>query len=129
MNNEPGSGVPGIGDGPEEQLDDTVAVIAGVVIETRPGCAPSVACRLGEIDGLEIAGGDGDRRLAGVWSAPSARALEKTVKEVVRNDTDLLGVFPTFIGRADGEDVDPVALARTGALGAMTEDEGSDPSP
>jgi hypothetical protein len=129
MSQQPGGGVPGIGNGPEELLDDTVAVIAGVVIETRPGCAPTVACRLEEIDGLEIAGGDGDRRLAGVWSAPSARALEKMVKEVVRNDKDLLGVFPTFIGRADGEGVDSTKLARQGALGAMTGDEGSDSGP
>lgn len=73
-------------------------VVAGVVIETVPGEAPLVACRLASIDGLELVGGDGSSRLAAVWTAPSGKALEKAVNAVVRDDEQVIGVFPTFIG-------------------------------
>ena len=52
--------------GPDRQdlARETGPVVAGVVIETRPGQGPFVACRLEAIDGLEIVGGDGDHKLA-----------------------------------------------------------------
>ena len=73
-------------------------VVAGVVIETVSDQAPLVACRLAAIDGLELVGGDGHSRLAAVWTAPSGKALEKAVDALLRNDEQVLGVFPTFIG-------------------------------
>ncbi len=73
-------------------------VVAGVVIETVPGEAPLVACRLASIDGLELVGGDGSSRLAAVWTAPSGKALERAVDALVRDDEQVIGVFPTFIG-------------------------------
>ncbi len=106
---------PGSGFGPGSYPDDGIAVVAGVVIETRPGQGPFVACRLEEIEDLKIVGGDGDRRLAAVWSAPSSRTLEAAVQDLVRGDEDILGVFPTFIGRDDTEE-DPTAEARSGAI-------------
>ncbi len=108
---------PGSVRGPGSLGDDTGAVVAGVVIETQPGQGPFVACRLGDFPDLEIVGGDGDRRLAAVWCATSGKALEKAVEALLRGDPDILGIFPTFIGR-DEDGVDSLE-ARDDALRAM----------
>ena len=50
---------PGPDLGPGGLPDDGVAVVAGVVIETRPGHGPFVAIRLEGVPDLEIVGGDG----------------------------------------------------------------------
>jgi len=76
-------------------------IVAGVVIETIPGRASGVADRLGARDDLEIVELDGDRRIAGVWSAPSGDELEKTIEACVKKEEEVLGVFPTFVGADD----------------------------
>lgn len=73
-------------------------VIAGVIIETVGGAAPRVAARLAGRAGISLRGGDGDRRLAAVWTAPSAEALEETTVDLLHSDEEVLGVFPTFVG-------------------------------
>jgi nitrate reductase NapAB chaperone NapD len=73
-------------------------VIAGVVIHTQPGTAPQVALRLQGLPGLTIHAGDGSSRLAAVWSADSATALETMAEDLVSGADDIVGVFPTFIG-------------------------------
>ena len=73
-------------------------VVAGVVIETLPGRAREVAIRLAGVNGLRIAGGDGDSRLAAVIEAGDARRLEEWAEELLREDGDVLGILPTFVG-------------------------------
>ncbi len=73
-------------------------LIAGVVIETLPGRAPEVALRLASRGGVQVKGGDGDRRLAVVVSAASGAELERWAEELVRDDEAVLGVFPTYVG-------------------------------
>jgi hypothetical protein len=72
-------------------------IVAGVVIETVAGAAPRVAARLLRTPGLELHGGDGDRRLAAVVTAGDAGALEELAERLVREDGDVLGVFPTYV--------------------------------
>jgi hypothetical protein len=86
-------------------------IVAGVVIETAPGAAPRVAARLLAERGLELHGGDGDRRLAAVFTG-DACALEALAERLVREDAEVLGVFPTYV--ADEPDDDPAAAAQGG---------------
>ena len=72
-------------------------IIAGVVIETAPGRAVTVAQRLRGCRGIEICGNDGSRRLAGVWEAASSAELERSARELVRSQEDILGVYPTLV--------------------------------
>jgi hypothetical protein len=83
-------------------------IVAGVVIETVPGTAPRVAARLLREPGLELRGGDGDRRLAAVFCGDDGAALERLGERLVRCDGDILGIFPTLVADdtsppADGE--------------------------
>jgi nitrate reductase NapAB chaperone NapD len=84
-------------------LDADGPLVAGVVIETLPNRAPSVKNDLSRVDGLQIVGGDGDRRLAGVWAAESGETLRAAAEKLVRNHEDILGVLPTFIGTDEGK--------------------------
>jgi len=111
----PSDSGPGPDGGPGAFLDDDVPVVVGAVLETLPGRAPSVACRLGDVEGLDVVGGDGDRRLAVVCCASSARALERTVQRLIRADEEILGFFPTFMGQDDGGE-GAGSEARDGAL-------------
>jgi hypothetical protein len=77
-------------------------VVAGVVIETAPGAAPRVAARLLAERGLELHGGDGDRRLAAVFTG-EAHALEALAERLVRDHADVLGVFPTYVAEEPDE--------------------------
>ena len=79
------------------------AVVAGVVLETAPGAEVRVAARLAREPGLELVGGDGDRRLAVVWTGASGAELERLTERLLADDADVLGVFPTFVGTDDGE--------------------------
>jgi hypothetical protein len=79
-------------------------IVAGVVIETAPGAAARVAARLAREPGLEVRGGDGDRRLAAVLTAADGRALAALAERLVRDDAEVLGVFPTFVGDDAGGD-------------------------
>jgi hypothetical protein len=78
-------------------------IVAGAVIETVPGAAPRVAARLLAEPGLELQGGDGDRRLAVVITGADGGALEKMAERLVAADREVLGVFPTFVAEDDGE--------------------------
>lgn len=100
--------------GPGALLDGDGEVIAGVVIETRPGQGPFVACRLESTPGLAIVGGDGDHRLAAVWSAHSGRELERAVERLIHDDDDILGVYPTFIGLDEDDQHEAAERARRG---------------
>lgn len=77
-------------------------IIAGVVIETAPGRAVTVAERLRDCQGLQICGNDGNRRLAGVWEAASSAELERSARELVRSQEDILGVYPTLVAEDSG---------------------------
>jgi hypothetical protein len=77
-------------------------IVAGVVIETVPGAAPRVAARLLREPGLELHGGDGDRRLAAVFHGADGAALEAFAERVVRADAEVLGVYPTYVADEDG---------------------------
>lgn len=101
------------GEGVNERLRDSLepglrpdkggSLVAGVVIETIPHRARRVENLLGRVDGLRIVGGDGDRRLAGVLTAANGEVLVEVAEELVRNHEDILGIFPTFIGRDDDD--------------------------
>jgi hypothetical protein len=80
-------------------------IVAGVVIETAPGAAPRVAARLlrERASGLELHGGDGDRRLAAVFTGRDGGALEALAERLVRQDDEVLGVFPTYVAHEDEE--------------------------
>jgi nitrate reductase NapAB chaperone NapD len=84
-------------------------IIAGVVIETMPGEAGPVAARLARIEGLTIHGGDGDRRLAAVWSAQSGEVFEHEAEQLLRADESIVGIFPTFVGLDDETGTDDAA--------------------
>lgn len=77
-------------------------IIAGVLIETVPGAAARVAAALSLREDLELHGGDGDRRLAGVWSAESGEHLEKEAEALLAANPEVLGVFPTLVGDDSG---------------------------
>lgn len=85
-------------------------IVAGVVIETVPGAAPRVAARLLKEPGLELQGGDGDRRLAATFTAPAGADLEALAERIVRTDAEVLGVYPTYVADedAEGERPDPL---------------------
>lgn len=74
-------------------------VVAGLVIETVPRSAESVARRLGRQPGLEIKGVDGDCRIAAVWTGESGEDLEQASERIVAEDEEVLGIFPTFVGQ------------------------------
>ena len=110
----------GPGDGPGALLEGGDAVIVGAVVETLPGKAPEVACRLEALDDLDVVGGDGERRLAIVWASSSAKVLERAMDRLVKGDEDILGIFPTFMGRDDGDEPQE---ARTQAVNKLLNDE------
>ena len=78
-----------------------VTVVAGVVIETAPGAQSRVALRLAREPGIELAGGDGDRRIAAVWTGASGKELEALSERLLAADAEILGIFPTFVGEDD----------------------------
>lgn len=80
---------------------DGVEIVAGMVIETVPGRAPAVAIRLAREEGLELVGGDGNQRIAAVWTASSGKSLMQQAENLLEQDDEILGLFPTFMGRAD----------------------------
>ena len=116
---------PGPTEGSGGFSDDGVTVVAGVVIETLPGQGPFVACRLENEPGLEIVGGDGDRRLAVVWTAGSGKALEAAAERLLERDEEIIGIFPTFVGR-DDEEPESSSTARSVALEGIAKAETDD---
>jgi hypothetical protein len=79
-----------------------VTVVAGVVIETLPGAQARVAARLAGEPGIELAGGDGDRRIAAVWTGEDGAELERLSGRLLAADPEVLGVYPTFVGEDAG---------------------------
>ncbi len=75
-------------------------IVAGGVIETVAGAGPRVAARLLLEPGLELQGGDGDRRLAAVFTGEDGAALEALAERLLREDGEVLGVFPAFVADA-----------------------------
>ena len=73
-------------------------IVAGVVIETVPGAAPRVAARLVREPAVELQGGDGDRRLAAIFTGAEGRTLEAFAEGLVARDAEVIGVYPTFVG-------------------------------
>lgn len=75
-----------------------MTVVAGVILETVPGGEVRVAARLASEPGIELVGGDGERRIAAVWTGASGAELERLTERLLASDPELLGVFPTFVG-------------------------------
>ena len=82
-------------------------IVAGVVIETVPGAAPRVAARLLHEPGLNLQGGDGDRRLAAVFTGPAGGALEALAERLVHAFPEVIGVFPTYVADDPEETAKP----------------------
>ncbi len=78
-------------------------IVAGVIIETAPGASSRVAVLLYGRPGLELQGGDGHQRLAGVWTAESGEALEKAAEALLEEIPDVVGVYPTLVGDDSGD--------------------------
>lgn len=76
-----------------------MSTVAGVVLLTAPGAGPRVAARLVGVPGLTLAGGDGDRRVAAVWEADDGATLESLSQQLLGEDPEVLGVYPTFVGQ------------------------------
>jgi nitrate reductase NapAB chaperone NapD len=76
-------------------------VIAGALIETKPGAQARVAERLIHLPWVALQGDDGDRRLAVVLEGPSGESLEQLTERLLAFDEEILGVFPTFVGDED----------------------------
>lgn len=72
-------------------------IVTGVVIQTIPGRQADVSARLLDVPGLQLKGGNGEDKIAAVWSAESAQSLEEIVESLVDLDEDVIGVFPTFV--------------------------------
>jgi hypothetical protein len=80
-------------------------IVAGVVIETASGASPRVAARLLREREIALHGGDGARLIAAVFTGADGEALEAFADRLVREDAEVLGVFPTYVGEApEGED-------------------------
>jgi nitrate reductase NapAB chaperone NapD len=73
-------------------------VISGVVFETLPGRVNAVAMRLAQLEGLEITGSDGHSRISAVWRGSNGRALEMQAERLLKSETDIVGIYPTFVG-------------------------------
>ena len=76
-----------------------VPLVVGLMVETVPGRAEAVSARLAAVDGLEVVGGDGERKVAAVWAAADSNALSARAEALLRDDADILGLFPTFVGQ------------------------------
>jgi hypothetical protein len=77
-------------------------VVAGVLIESAHGTAAQVAGRLVRVQGVSLQGGDGASRIAAVLEAADGAALEELTERLLREDEQILGVFPVFVGSDDG---------------------------
>ena len=74
-------------------------IISGVLFETVPGRVTAVATRLARIEGLEITGSDGHSRLAAVWCGADGRQLKREAEQLIKSENDILGIYPTFVGK------------------------------
>jgi nitrate reductase NapAB chaperone NapD len=76
-------------------------IVAGVVIQTLPGCAARVEQRLGRVPGLRVQGCDQAGRLAAVWEGERGAELESFAQELLEADAEVLGVFPVYVAEED----------------------------
>ena len=76
-----------------------MTTVAGVIFVTAPGAGPRVAARLAGEQGITLQGGDGDCRVAAVWEAPDGATLVSWSERLLAETEELLGIFPTFVGR------------------------------
>ena len=83
------------------EFPEGVPLVVGLMVETLPGRVAAVAERLSELHGIEVIGGDGDRRVAVVWTSPGSDQLFRQAEQLLRDDAEILGLFPTFIGQDD----------------------------
>ncbi len=74
-------------------------VISGVLFETVPGKVNEVAARLVSVDGIKVTGSDGDHKIAAVWRGKHGAALLRAADRLLKSDPDILGIFPTFVGK------------------------------
>ena len=77
-------------------------IVAGVLVKTVPGAAPRVAAALATRPELDLQGGDGDRRLALVWTGPSGAALLHAARALLAEHPAILGLYPTLVGDDGG---------------------------
>jgi len=81
-----------------------MSLVAGFVVETLPGAAERVAARLSRLPGISVEGGDGNRRLAAVWTAGRGGSMAELAEQLLASDPDLLGIYPTFVGNGADEE-------------------------
>ncbi len=74
-------------------------IVSGVVVATVPGRASAVAARLAHVQGVRVAGSDGDHTLALVWRAKRAAALQRAAERLLKIDAEIVGIYPTFVGK------------------------------
>ena len=74
-------------------------VISGVLFETVSGRVKEVAVRLAHVKGIEITGTHGDDKVAAVWRGRHGTRLLRAADQLLKSDPDILGIFPTFVGR------------------------------
>jgi nitrate reductase NapAB chaperone NapD len=74
-------------------------VISGVLFETVAGRVNAVAARLELVKGIEVSGTEGDNKVAVVWRGQHGASLLRAADQLLKSDPDILGVFPTFVGR------------------------------
>ncbi|MFB3916214.1 MAG: chaperone NapD [Terriglobales bacterium] len=74
-------------------------IISGVLFETVPGRANSVAARLAQIENLEITGTDGNHRLVAIWRGKDGSTLEQQAEKLLQSESEILGIYPTFVGK------------------------------
>ncbi len=91
------------GDDPMKRVGDRLPneglpLVVGAVVETIPDQAEGVALRLEGMDGVQVVGRDGKNRIAIVWDAPDGKQLEKTLRDLMQTDEEILGIYPTFAG-------------------------------
>ena len=76
-------------------------LVAGVVIETLPGCAPAVARRVGQMKGLTLFGSDGDHQVVAVSRLRGGAKLEGLLEALGALDEAILRVEPTTVSEED----------------------------
>jgi hypothetical protein len=76
-----------------------MSTVAGVLVLTAPGAGPRVAARLVREPGVTLTGGDGESRIAAVWEGADGATLERLAGQLLADDPEILGLFPTFVGR------------------------------
>lgn len=74
-------------------------VISGVLFETASGKVSAVASRLAHVKGIEITGSDGDHKLSAVWRGKHGAGLLRAADQLLKSDPDIIGIFPTFVGK------------------------------